>query len=119
MAGCPHAQTVRTFLGFTNIPRAVSYAGPVDTSGTGEWKTMFDRIKALIWGRKIVKEVHVDTAAIKAGVKTSEFWLTLVGVVIPVLNQYLGLNIPTEAVMGILGVIGTYSVSRGVAKKSA
>lgn len=55
-------------------------------------------------------------ATVKTGIKTSEFYLALVGAVIPVLNAHLGLNIPVEAVLTIGGIIVAYIISRTVHK---
>ena len=52
----------------------------------------------------------------KAGVKTSEFWVAILGAILPVLNSQLGLHIPTDQVMTILGLLASYVVSRSVVK---
>ena len=52
----------------------------------------------------------------KAGIKTSEFWLSLIGAIIPVLNASLGLAIPIEGILSISGVIIAYVFARTKAK---
>lgn len=37
--------------------------------------------------------------------KDPKFWIALAGVLIPELNRQLGLNLPTEAIVAVLGVI--------------
>ena len=54
----------------------------------------------------------------KAGIKTSEFYLTIVGALVPLLNQLFGWNIPLEAVLSVTGSLAAYVLSRGVAKKA-
>lgn len=56
---------------------------------------------------------------VKSGVKTSEFWFALLGAVLPVLNGHLGLSIPTESILTVGGVIGSYVVGRSMVKKAA
>ncbi len=58
-------------------------------------------------------------ATAKSGIRSSEFYLALLGAVIPVLNTYLGFNIPVEAVLTIGGIIVAYIISRTVVKKAA
>lgn len=48
----------------------------------------------------------------KAGVKTSEFWLAIVGAILPVLNDQFGWKIPSEQVIAVAGLIGTYILGR-------
>ncbi len=55
---------------------------------------------------------------VKAGIKTTEFWLALLGAIIPVLNQYLGLNLPSAAILGITGIIISYIFGRSIVKKA-
>ncbi|MEJ2183394.1 MAG: M15 family metallopeptidase [Nitrospirota bacterium] len=52
----------------------------------------------------------------KKGVKSSEFYLALLGAVLPVLNSHLGLNIPVSGIMSVAGVIVSYIFSRTVVK---
>ena len=54
---------------------------------------------------------------IKAGIKTSEFWLALIGAIIPVVNIHMDLNIPTEAVLTITGIIISYIFGRSIVKR--
>ncbi len=56
---------------------------------------------------------------VKAGLKTSEFWLAILTGIIPVLNQYLGLHIPVGAVMTVGGVAITYILNRMHLKATA
>lgn len=58
----------------------------------------------------------------KAGYKTSEFWVTAVTSLLVTLNQsgVLGsITLPVESIATIAGVIATYVISRGVAKLNA
>lgn len=55
---------------------------------------------------------------VKTGIKTSEFWLALLGAALPVLNGQLGLNIPTESILTIGGVIVSYIIGRSQVKKA-
>ncbi|MCK5237643.1 MAG: hypothetical protein KAR06_11765 [Deltaproteobacteria bacterium] len=57
--------------------------------------------------------------SVKAGLKTTEFWVALVAVVIPVLNTHLGTSIPLEATLTIGGIVIAYIMSRAVAKKAS
>ena len=56
-------------------------------------------------------------ATVKTGVKTSEFYLALIGAILPVLNTHLGFVIPVESVLSISGIIVAYIISRTVAKR--
>lgn len=67
--------------------------------------------------RKAVKEGKMNT--IKDGVKTSEFWMGILGALIPVLNSGLGLHLPTEAIMSIAGIAIAYIFGRSIVKKGA
>ena len=64
--------------------------------------------------RKGVKSMA--NAKSTAGIKSTEFWITMVGAVIPVLNKYLNLNLPTNEILSILGIILAYVGSRTVIK---
>ena len=57
---------------------------------------------------------------IKPGVKTSEFWISLmVPVLVVILNEALGWNINPEMLGGIFGLSGgSYIISRGMAKRN-
>lgn len=48
----------------------------------------------------------------KPGYKTTEFWLGLVAIILPYLNDALGLHIPVDVVMTTLGLVATYVVGR-------
>ena len=39
---------------------------------------------------------------VKRGIKTSEFWVGLIGLLLPYLNQQFDLNIPTEQLVAIV-----------------
>ena len=54
---------------------------------------------------------------VKTGLKTTEFWMTLLAAVLPVLNSKLGLQIPIEGVLSVAGVAGTYVLGRSWVKK--
>jgi len=53
------------------------------------------------------------------GMKSSEFWITVVTSVVTLLNQsgLLGTPLPVEAIASIAGIVATYALSRGLAKK--
>lgn len=65
--------------------------------------------------RGALKEVEMEK--VKAGIKTSEFWLALLAAILPVLNQHLGLNLPTEAILSIAGIAISYILGRSWVKK--
>lgn len=75
----------------------------------------------LIWrAKKIIGEVmDMDRSKVKSGLRTSEFWLALLGSLIPVLNGHLGLSIPSEGVMAVAGVIVSYVIGRSAVKRGA
>jgi hypothetical protein len=55
----------------------------------------------------------------KAGYKTTEFWLAVITSVATFLNQSGALGalvLPVETIATIAGVVGSYIVSRGIAK---
>lgn len=59
---------------------------------------------------------EADMEKVKAGIKTSEFWLALIGAIIPVANQYLGMNLPTETILSISGIVISYILGRSYVK---
>lgn len=59
----------------------------------------------------------MEKKSIKSGLRTSEFWLALLGAVMPVFNGQLGLNIPVESILSIAGVISSYIIGRSVVKR--
>jgi peptidoglycan L-alanyl-D-glutamate endopeptidase CwlK len=63
------------------------------------------------------KEDRMDTEKVKAGARSTEFYMALLGAVIPVLNTHMGLSIPVEGVLGIAGVIISYIISRTFVKR--
>ncbi|MFQ5716628.1 MAG: hypothetical protein ACE5GQ_05955 [Nitrospinales bacterium] len=54
---------------------------------------------------------------IKSGVKTTEFWTTLVAAVVMVFNQGLGFNLPEEQLTSFAGVVIAYVLGRSIVKK--
>lgn len=52
------------------------------------------------------------------GYKTSEFWLTAMGSLLTLANQsgFIGVPLPTDAVMSMAGMLAAYVGSRGLAK---
>jgi hypothetical protein len=82
-------------------------------------KTIVAAYKLWREGRKIKNSLkEADMEKVKAGIKTSEFWLALLGAVLPVLNGQLGLNIPAESILTIGGVIASYVIGRSITKKA-
>ena len=55
----------------------------------------------------------------KAGHKTSEFYVALAGAIVPVVNSAFGLNIDPVSIAAIVGMCASYIVSRTVVKKNA
>jgi hypothetical protein len=53
----------------------------------------------------------------KPGWRTSEFWLTVVAALVPLLNQGLGWSLDTSSIVAIAGVAIGYAFSRGQTKK--
>lgn len=53
---------------------------------------------------------------VKAGIKTSEFWIGLVGAILVFLNSFFKWNVPVVDVLGVLGVIATYIWGRSKVK---
>jgi hypothetical protein len=49
-----------------------------------------------------------QTSAKKPGIKTTEFWLVVVGALITVFNKGLGFDLPEEAILSLAGMIGSY-----------
>ncbi|MCK4911801.1 MAG: M15 family metallopeptidase [Thermodesulfovibrionales bacterium] len=66
-------------------------------------------------GQTHIKEEKMDK--VKSGVRSSEFYLAIIGALIPVLNTHLGFAIPVEGVLSIAGVIVSYIISRTVVKR--
>lgn len=58
-----------------------------------------------------------DMGKAKAGIKSSEFWVALLGAAIPVFNHHLGLNIPADAVLGIVAIVISYIAGRSYVKR--
>jgi hypothetical protein len=54
----------------------------------------------------------------KSGFRTSEFYLALIGAVLPVLNGTFGLNLPIEGLLSTAGVIVSYIFSRTAVKRA-
>lgn len=59
----------------------------------------------------------VEMENAKAGLRSSEFYLAVLGAVLPVVNSHLGLEIPVGGVLSIAGVVISYILSRTVLKK--
>lgn len=53
----------------------------------------------------------------KAGHKTSEFYIALAGAIMPVLNEAFGLNIDPTSIASVIGLLASYIISRTVVKK--
>ncbi|WCK53822.1 hypothetical protein PP175_21270 [Aneurinibacillus sp. Ricciae_BoGa-3] len=53
--------------------------------------------------------------------KSRKFWMAIVGTLIIILNQGLGLNLPTDSVMSVAGVVVAYLFGQSIvdAKKAA
>lgn len=58
-------------------------------------------------------------ADVKSGLRTTEFWLSLMGAVVPVMNTYFGLALPVEGVVSLGGIIVSYVLSRTLVKRAA
>ena len=56
---------------------------------------------------------------VKAGLRTSEFWVSMLGAAIPLVNQYMGLALPAEAIVSVAGVLATYVFGRSFLKAKA
>lgn len=67
--------------------------------------------------RGALKEAEMEK--VKAGIKTSEFWLAIVAAIIPVVNQHLGLNLPGEAILAVAGIAISYIFGRSMVKRAA
>jgi len=63
------------------------------------------------------KKEDEDMDKAKAGMKSTEFYLALLGAVLPVLNTHLGMQIPVSGVMSISGVVISYILARTVIKR--
>lgn len=53
---------------------------------------------------------------IKTGIKTSEFWVTLVAAFLMVANKGLGLDIDEPTVLGFAGLVVSYVLGRSFVK---
>lgn len=53
---------------------------------------------------------------LKAGIKTSEFWVTLVGAGLMITNQGLGLGIDEPTVLAFAAMVVSYVLGRSVVK---
>lgn len=56
---------------------------------------------------------------VKNGLKTSEFWVGLLGVIVVFLNTQLKLGLDTDSILSVAGMVGTYIVSRTAIKAKA
>lgn len=52
----------------------------------------------------------------KTGIKTSEFALVVVGAIITIANDGLGLGLDRETIMAFAVMVAGYATSRGIAK---
>ena len=50
------------------------------------------------------------------GIKSSEFWLGLIALILTYLNKELGWNVPVEAIISVLGLVATYIIGRTIYK---
>lgn len=86
--------------------------------GRGRWpvlKDLWSVIKDLWSLRRAAKEAKMDK--IKSGLLTTEFWLALIGSALPLVNRYMGLNIPAEAILSVAGIVISYILGRSFVKK--
>ena len=65
--------------------------------------------------RTIKEDASMDK--VKSGLRTSEFYMAMLGAVLPIMNSHLGLNVPVGGVMSIAGVVVSYIISRTVVKR--
>ena len=54
---------------------------------------------------------------VKSGIKTTEFWTTMVTAAIMVFNQGLGFHLPAEQITSLAGVVIAYILGRSIVKK--
>lgn len=54
--------------------------------------------------------------ASRSGIRTSEFWLAVVGAFVMIANRGLGLDLPEETIMSIAGVVASYIFGRTAVK---
>ena len=73
---------------------------------------LFLKAALLIWRFAMPQETHTK----KPGIKTTEFWLVVVGALITVFNDGLGLHLPAEAILSLAGMIGSYVGARSWVK---
>lgn len=52
----------------------------------------------------------------KHGIKTSEFWLVVIGALVTIGNDAMGLGLERETIMAFAAMVGTYATGRGIAK---
>ena len=65
----------------------------------------------------VKEDKKMGTQTTKQGLRSTEFYLAIMGAMIPVLNTHLGFAIPVEGVLSIAGVIISYIISRTIVKK--
>ena len=53
----------------------------------------------------------------KAGLKSTEFYMAVLGALLPVMNTHLAMDIPVSGVMSIAGVVMSYILSRTFLKR--
>ena len=54
---------------------------------------------------------------IRAGVKTSEFWVTVVSAFLMIFNKGLGFDLPEEIILPLAGTVAAYVLGRSIAKR--
>lgn len=52
----------------------------------------------------------------KEGIKTSEFWMVVIGALITIANDGLGLGLDRETIMNFAIMVAGYAGGRGLAK---
>lgn len=59
----------------------------------------------------------VAPVAVEPGWKTTEFWATVAGSLVAILNQAFGWHIPQETIITVISGIATYVLGRSIVKK--
>lgn len=63
------------------------------------------------------KDVEAALPIIKAGYKTTEFWLVIAGMLVTAVVGVEGKDTAFQSIEALVALAGSYAVSRGVAKK--
>jgi hypothetical protein len=58
----------------------------------------------------------MENSKIKKGLKSSEFYVTCIGALIPVVNQFFGLELDSNTVMSMIALCITYIGGRSHVK---